>query len=65
LKINERTEKHLKRIIREDPFASYKEINMESANLGEGAHQLDQRLMEGIITSFLIFQELKKLVSLL
>ena len=33
LKINERTERHLKRIIREDPFASFKEINMELAKL--------------------------------
>ncbi|KAG1045122.1 hypothetical protein G6F43_011340 [Rhizopus delemar] len=31
LKINERTERHLKRIIREDPFTFYKEINMELA----------------------------------
>ncbi|KAG1046533.1 hypothetical protein G6F43_010986 [Rhizopus delemar] len=34
LKINERTEGHLKRKFREDPFASYKEINMELAKLG-------------------------------
>ena len=33
LKINERTERHLKRITREDPFASYKEINMELVKL--------------------------------
>ena len=33
LKIDKRTERHLKRIIREDPFASYKEINMELAKL--------------------------------
>ncbi|KAG1576871.1 hypothetical protein G6F46_006587 [Rhizopus delemar] len=33
LKINERTERHLSRIIREDPFASYKEINVELAKL--------------------------------
>jgi hypothetical protein len=33
LKINERTEGHLKRIIREDPFASFKEINVELAKL--------------------------------
>jgi hypothetical protein len=33
LKINERTERHLKRIIREDSFAYYKEINMELAKL--------------------------------
>jgi transposase len=33
LKINEWTERHLKRIIREDPFASFKEINMELAVL--------------------------------
>ncbi|KAG1450738.1 hypothetical protein G6F46_009368 [Rhizopus delemar] len=33
LKINERTERHLNRIIREDHFASYKEINMELAKL--------------------------------
>ncbi|KAG1540375.1 hypothetical protein G6F47_012045 [Rhizopus delemar] len=33
LKINERTERHLNRIIREDPFASYKEINVELAKL--------------------------------
>ncbi|KAG1452589.1 hypothetical protein G6F46_005487 [Rhizopus delemar] len=33
LKINERTERHLNRVIREDPFASYKEINMELAKL--------------------------------
>jgi transposase len=33
LKINERTERHLKRIIREDPFASFKEITMELARL--------------------------------
>ncbi|KAG1449840.1 hypothetical protein G6F55_009978 [Rhizopus delemar] len=33
LKINERTERHLKRIIREDPFASFKEINVELAKL--------------------------------
>ncbi|KAG1638318.1 hypothetical protein G6F44_008953 [Rhizopus delemar] len=31
LKINERTERHWKRIIREDPFTFYKEINMELA----------------------------------
>ena len=31
LKINKRIEMHLKRIIREDPFVSYKEINMELA----------------------------------
>jgi transposase len=31
LKINERIERHVKRIIREDPFASYKEIDMELA----------------------------------
>ena len=33
LKINERIKKHLKRIIREDPFAFYKEINMVLAKL--------------------------------
>ena len=33
MRINERTERYLKRIIREDPFASYKEINMELAKL--------------------------------
>jgi transposase len=33
LEINERTKRCLKRIVREDPFASYKEINMESAKL--------------------------------
>ncbi|KAG1048880.1 hypothetical protein G6F43_008762 [Rhizopus delemar] len=33
LKINERTERHLKRIIREDPFASFKEINVELTKL--------------------------------
>jgi transposase len=33
LKINERIERHLKRTIREDPFAFYKEINMELAKL--------------------------------
>ena len=33
LKINERTERHLNRIIREDPFTSYKEINVELAKL--------------------------------
>jgi hypothetical protein len=33
LKRNERTERCLKRIIREYPFASYKEINMELAKL--------------------------------
>ncbi|KAG1448005.1 hypothetical protein G6F46_011182 [Rhizopus delemar] len=33
LKVNERTERHLNRIIREDPFASYKEIKMELAKL--------------------------------
>ena len=33
LKINERIERHLKRIIREDPFAFYKEINMVLAKL--------------------------------
>jgi transposase len=33
LKINERTERHLKRIIREDPFAACKEINMELTKL--------------------------------
>ncbi|EIE90095.1 hypothetical protein RO3G_14806 [Rhizopus delemar RA 99-880] len=33
LKINERTERHLKRIIREVPFAFYKEINTELAKL--------------------------------
>ncbi|KAG1050564.1 hypothetical protein G6F43_007173 [Rhizopus delemar] len=33
LKINERTERHLNRIIREDPFASYKEINVKLAKL--------------------------------
>ncbi|KAG1450092.1 hypothetical protein G6F46_010624 [Rhizopus delemar] len=32
-KINERTERHLNRIFREDPFASYKEINVELAKL--------------------------------
>ncbi|EIE77464.1 hypothetical protein G6F46_009476 [Rhizopus delemar] len=33
LKINESTERHLNRIIREDLFASYKEINMGLAKL--------------------------------
>ncbi|EIE89654.1 hypothetical protein RO3G_14365 [Rhizopus delemar RA 99-880] len=33
LKINEGTEGHLKRIFREDPFASYKEINTELTKL--------------------------------
>ena len=33
LKINERAERRLKRILREDPFTSCKEINMESAKL--------------------------------
>ncbi|KAG1630201.1 hypothetical protein G6F45_005662 [Rhizopus arrhizus] len=33
LKINERTEGHLKRIIRKDPVDFYDEINMESAKL--------------------------------
>ncbi|KAG1445188.1 hypothetical protein G6F46_012439 [Rhizopus delemar] len=33
LKINERTERHLKRIIRKDHFASFKEINVELAKL--------------------------------
>jgi hypothetical protein len=33
LKTDKRTERHLKRIIREDPFAPYKEINMELAKL--------------------------------
>jgi hypothetical protein len=33
--MNERTERHLKRIVREDPFASFKEINMELANLDD------------------------------
>ncbi|KAG1487999.1 hypothetical protein G6F54_012320 [Rhizopus delemar] len=33
LEINERTVRHLNRIIREDPFASYKEINIELAKL--------------------------------
>jgi hypothetical protein len=31
--MNERTERYLKRIIKENPFASYKKINMELANL--------------------------------
>jgi transposase len=33
LKINERTERHLKKIIGENLFVSYKEINMELAKL--------------------------------
>ena len=33
LKINKRIERYLKRIIREDSFASFKEINMELVNL--------------------------------
>jgi hypothetical protein len=33
LKINERTERHLKRMVRKDPFASFKEINIELAKL--------------------------------
>jgi transposase len=33
LKIDERTERHLKRISREDPFAFYKEINTKLAKL--------------------------------
>ncbi|KAG1457811.1 hypothetical protein G6F46_009052 [Rhizopus delemar] len=32
-KINERTERHLKRIIIKDPFTFYKEVNMELAKL--------------------------------
>ena len=33
LKVKERTERHLRRIIREDPFASFKEINVELTKL--------------------------------